>query len=354
MDDYYQLLDVSPDAPRDEVKAAYRARRSDLGSRDTDGARAEAFRLNRAWNVLSDPIQRERYDGRLAAARAEEETEAAEGDSGHPARALPAAGGSDAPVERPRPRGFFARRDRGGARAQPTIEIPGGMRPADSRSRLWAMGIDFFGLLIVFGAVLLYIAPALQSQRYPEQYDRISVLNDRYDSAKSDAKKADEKADAAEDAADGAKADGADDAVEKADVAAAARAESDAANGEVDSLKKESDDVWSEVRGFAFLVQEAAFVLAMLYLVVPSARMGQTLGKRLRGVRAVRVTGEPLGWSGSLVRYGAIIFPLNALWLIAGPLAVALVLFGVLGWMRNPNGQGMHDRIAKTLVVAAD
>jgi uncharacterized RDD family membrane protein YckC len=228
------------------------------------------------------------------------------------------------------------------------------MRLADSRPRLWAMAIDFVGLVVIFVAVLMYIAPALQEQRYPEQYDQLTTLKDAYDSAQATADKADATADDAQAAADDAKAANADDAADKADVAKNARAKSDAANAEVDRLKKQSDDVWSEVRGFAFLLQEGAFVLALLYLVVPSAREGQTLGKRLRGVRVVREAGAPLGWSGSLVRYGVIIFPLNALWFIAGPLALAVVLFFVLGWMRNPNRQGMHDRFAKTIVVAAD
>ena len=352
MDDYYRILDVSPDAPRDEIKAAYRARRSELEAGKSDSARAEASRLNRAWNVLSDPTQRESYDARLARARAEAEID--DGDSSSPEVGPLVAARKGGSVERPRRRRLFEPADRDAPPPRPTIEIPAGMRLADSRPRLWAMAIDFVGLVVIFVAVLMYIAPALQEQRYPAQYDRLNVLKDAYDSAQATADKADATADDAQAASDDAKAANADDAAEKADVAKNARAKSDAANAEVDRLKEQSDDVWSEVRGFAFLLQEGAFVLALLYLVVPSAREGQTLGKRLRGVRAVRETGGPLGWSGSLVRYGVIIFPLNALWFIAGPLALAVVLFFVLGWMRNPNRQGMHDRFAKTIVVAAD
>lgn len=354
MDDYYRILDVSPDAQREEIKVAYRARRSDLDARDTDAARAEASRLNRAWNVLSDPTQRERYDGRLARARAEGDAEIDDGDSDRPGAGSLVASGRGDSVERPRRRRLFEKPDRDAAPQRPTIEIPAGMQFADSRSRLWAMGIDFVGLALIFVAVLMFIAPAAQEQRYPKQYDQLSVLKDDYDSAQVDAEKAAKTADVAEAAADKAKAAKADDASVKAAAAKKDRAKSDAANREVDRLKKESDRVWGEVRGFAFLLSEGAFLLALLYLVVPSAREGQTLGKRLRGVRAVRETGARLGWSGALVRYGLIIFPLNALWFMVGPLALALVLFFVLGWMRHPNRQGMHDRIAKTIVVAAD
>lgn len=354
MDDYYRILDVSPDAQREDIKVAYRARRSDLDARDSDAARAEASRLNRAWNVLSDPTQRERYDARLARSRAEGETETGDGGSDRPgAGSLVERGRGDA-GRRSRRRRLFERPDQDASRSQPTIEVPAGMRFAESRPRLWAMGIDLVALALVFVTVLMFIAPALQEQRYPEQYDQLSVLRDDYDSAQVAAGKADKRADGAEAAAEEARAKKADDASVKAAAAQKDRAKSDAAKREVDRLKKESDDVWGEVRGFAFLLSEGAFLLALVYLVVPSAKNGQTLGKRLRGVRSVRVTGARLGWTGALVRYGVIIFPLNALWFIAGPLALALVLFGVLRWMRDPNCQGMHDRIAKTIVVAAD
>jgi len=66
MDDYYHLLDVAPDAPREEIRTAYREKREELQGEEGDGNRAKVARLNRAWNVLSDPAQRDRYDDRLA------------------------------------------------------------------------------------------------------------------------------------------------------------------------------------------------------------------------------------------------------------------------------------------------
>ena len=55
MTDHYELLGVEPDASKDEIKAAYRAEVADADS-------SRRAQLNRAWNVLSDPVQRERYD----------------------------------------------------------------------------------------------------------------------------------------------------------------------------------------------------------------------------------------------------------------------------------------------------
>ena len=63
-------MGVEPGASKDEIRDAYRNRLDDLkvqaenGRSDKirDAARAETRELNRAWQVLSDPFQRERYD----------------------------------------------------------------------------------------------------------------------------------------------------------------------------------------------------------------------------------------------------------------------------------------------------
>ncbi len=65
-DDYYELLGVEPDAAVTDIRAAYRERKAAVGARDDDDAKADAAALNKAWNVLSDPYQRGRYDQQLA------------------------------------------------------------------------------------------------------------------------------------------------------------------------------------------------------------------------------------------------------------------------------------------------
>ncbi len=75
MTDHYELFGVEPDASKDEIKAAYR---SEVESADSQ-RRAE---LNRAWNVLSDPIQRQRYDESLGASAGGDDDAADESGGG--------------------------------------------------------------------------------------------------------------------------------------------------------------------------------------------------------------------------------------------------------------------------------
>lgn len=66
---------------------------------------------------------------------------------------------------------------------------------------------------------------------------------------------------------------------------------------------------------------------------------GRTPGKRLLGIRVVRLNGEPLGWWDSFSRFGGY---------------AASVLTGLLGFAQllwHPNRQALHDRIAGTVVI---
>ena len=69
MDDYYDLLGVDADAPTDDIRAAYREQKAALDDSTDGDAKADAAKLNKAWNVLSDPYQRGRYDEQRARRR---------------------------------------------------------------------------------------------------------------------------------------------------------------------------------------------------------------------------------------------------------------------------------------------
>src|ERR1700741_927723 len=108
MDDYYDLLGVDPGADSADIKSAYRDKKASL---DASGDKGEVARVNKAWNVLSDPYQRGRYD-------AQRETAVESGDL-----VGAAAAPTDAPPP-PRRRGVFHPPPPGerAAPPKPTIE----------------------------------------------------------------------------------------------------------------------------------------------------------------------------------------------------------------------------------------
>ena len=72
---HYELLGVASDAPKDDIRAAYQDKLADVrehraheeeSKRPSESviqaARDEEGRLRAAWQVLSDPVQRQRYD----------------------------------------------------------------------------------------------------------------------------------------------------------------------------------------------------------------------------------------------------------------------------------------------------
>ena len=116
MSDYYDLLGVDADADKDTIKAAYREQ--------LDGAtQAERAKLNKAWNVLSDPVQRERYDD----ARSEGWLDDAEAAT---TRTTTRAGGPRRAAAAPRRRSAPAP-----AGAEPTVVLPEGMRARRAAAR---------------------------------------------------------------------------------------------------------------------------------------------------------------------------------------------------------------------------
>jgi uncharacterized RDD family membrane protein YckC len=85
-----------------------------------------------------------------------------------------------------------------------------------------------------------------------------------------------------------------------------------------------------------------ALTLFALNFVLLAAHGGQTIGKRLVGIRVVREDGEPVGLVSVLVRH------------CAGYLLSALGAFlGFLWVVWDPKHQGWHDKIARTIVVLA-
>jgi uncharacterized RDD family membrane protein YckC len=90
-------------------------------------------------------------------------------------------------------------------------------------------------------------------------------------------------------------------------------------------------------------------VLGLAYLVPPTKRKGRTLGMRGRKIRVVMVDGSPPGWYASVTR-----FALPLLLAVAIPQLGALLGLAMVAWgYFDRNGQGIHDKLARTLVVDA-
>lgn len=68
---------------------------------------------------------------------------------------------------------------------------------------------------------------------------------------------------------------------------------------------------------------------------------GQTPGKRLFGIRVLRLNGQPIGWWAAFGRFGG----------YAAGFATGLLGFFQVFW--DPNRQAVHDKISETVVIKA-
>jgi uncharacterized RDD family membrane protein YckC len=385
-DSYYDELGVTPQASRDELKAAYQERISELeAARDKKGVsdaqlqgnREQVARVRAAWNVLADPFQRSRYDEQVDSASTNgdaagsdvevvDDDEDPAGESPEvqltgwrrfmapPPPKKPAAGagnGKPPPPQRPV--------------KQPTIPIPAGMRLADSRSRGMALLFDFAVVLVIYWVVLL-VVPGVINSEYKTTVDQINHLNSLHDAQSSiddaqssikDADKAISKAQSSDSNADlksaqSDKASAQDDLKSaNADFKKAAKDVRDdgvVVKHNADAIQKQADKRSDDIRGAQYGSYLVVLVLALLYLVPATVLTGRTLGMRGRKIRIVRVDGSPVGWYGAFVRFLIPILLALAIPTIGPLLGLGMVLWGY----RDANGQGIHDKLARTLVVA--
>jgi uncharacterized RDD family membrane protein YckC len=262
---HYELLGVESDASKDEIRAAYRERLEELrgkaekGRSDQarDGARAETARINAAWQVLSDPFQRQRYDAGLSAGSEADEDE----DADVEVEVAPA------PARR---RGLFEPRprdERGRPQRREPVGVPGA-EAAPLGRRLAALAID----VLTMGAVFVGVTSLLSS----------------------------------------------------------------VSSGSV---------------GLIIVLVIGLFVVFNAYFVFPTARTGQTLGKRLTHIMVVDAdTGELPTLRRATLRY---IVPIVLVIGLPGSLGLmAALLFGV-SWVLIDTRIGLMDRLGNTRVVLA-
>lgn len=107
--------------------------------------------------------------------------------------------------------------------------------------------------------------------------------------------------------------------------------------------------VWDSSKGMAERVEIkhvfiAGVISFLYYWLLHSYWNGQTLGKKLFGMRVVMTTGQPVTVLAAAIRQGTVVI-LN--WLCClGIVNLAWILF-------DPQKQALHDKAAKTLVVDA-
>ncbi len=353
MDNYYEWLDVPPDADRDTIRDAYRSHRDELKGQDSEDARTESARLNRAWNVLSDPTQRERYDERLAALRAgDEDPDPDESDDpGAPATRAARSSANRAPATRAERRAEMRQK---AANRRPQLVLPEGYIYAPNRNRLMALGFDALVLLLIYGAVFFGGWKIIEN-KYPGERSRYSDLSTQNTDVTKKVNAAKKDVTAAEKAVTEAakvKHDTVAETTARNDLTKA-KADQAAAQTDLDKVKAEQKKIQKDLQPATYLMQLAMLVFMLLYLVPSTAISGQTLGKKLRGLRVIKVDGTLPGFSTSLIRFGLPLMIALIFQPTFGPLAFGLVVAGMAGWLSNPNHQGLHDRLAKTAVVEA-
>ena len=337
MDDYYSLLGVDSDATVDDIRSAYRSRKDSIDAA-SDTGKADVARLNKAWNVLSDPYQRGRYDEQRSSA--EESGELVAPDDVEVVSSNGARGGKS--NARPPARG----RQPG----PPTITPPAGTSWPAPRQRLIAMAIDLLVLLALFLAAG-FIGEAMAKNQHPAAYKTEQQLN------KTTAQCAQHPCTIAEAQKDVDNAKKAQTAANKTTDQAAKDKANQAvtvAENNQKAVQKQLDDASSKLTLARFTAIGLFFLIGMLYLVIPTMFGGRTLGKRFQHLKLLREDGSPARAGDAIKRYGTLVIVTFALFTILrlGPLAGVIVIVGVTTWMRNNNQQGLHDRFAHTIVVS--
>lgn len=378
-ENYYEELGVEPGASRDELREAHRQRVADLeAARDKKGVtdaqlqanRDEVARVRSAWNVLSDPFQRQRYDTQLSSdAEPGGDVELVDDDAGTaratgaqltgwrkllapppPKDAGAGAGAGNGNRNGKTPPG---RTDRNGRpRPEPTVVLPAGMTIAEPRVRGMALLFDISILIVIFFAVSLVVPRLIQSD-YQDIQDRVTKVGDLKDARENlnDAQKSVDRADTASETKS-AQSDLKDAQKDFNDAKKDAR-DADVPEARLDDTPKQldtyADNLRADIQTTSYITTGLTFVLALAYLVPLTARKGRTLGMRGRKIRVVRVDGSPAGWYPSLTRYA-----LPVLLALAIPSFGVILGLGMVAWgYFDRNGQGIHDKLARTLVVDA-
>jgi hypothetical protein len=364
-DNYYEELGVEPGASRDEIRDAHQARIADLEkAREKKGVtdtqlqqnRDAVARVRKAWNVLSDPYQRGRYDQKMAEP-APAEVELVDDDvSVAPAVQLTGWRKLMAP---PPPKNGAATSAKDPAtgrrpRPEPTIVLPDGLQLAEPRTRGMALLFDVAVIMVIY-TLVSFVLPGLIQSDYKHITTQITKVNSLHDAQSSidDATSSLKKAKSASATASAQKdLKSAQKDFNTAEQAARKEGVTSTPHN-AKALQTQADKLAEKIKGTQVISTLVVLLLALLYIVPVSVRTGRTFGMRNRKCTILRVDGSPLTWTASLLRFGV---PLTLAFLgllFLGTLA-PLIAFGMVGWeFFDRNRQGFHDKLARTVVVDA-
>ncbi|QOL24731.1 RDD family protein [Thalassotalea sp. LPB0316] len=111
---------------------------------------------------------------------------------------------------------------------------------------------------------------------------------------------------------------------------------------QADEQPKKDRPVYSIIQYIEALIQDLGLGFgwaAFYFTVLTSAWHGQTLGKKLLGIRVIQLDGTPLSLWDSFGRYGGY------------GAGIATGLLGFLQVFWDPNRQAIHDKISATVVI---
>jgi uncharacterized RDD family membrane protein YckC len=379
-DNYYEQLGVEPDASRDEIRDAHRARVADLeAAREKKGIsdsqlqqnRDEVARVRAAWNVLSDPFQRKRYDAQISAPNGDDTeidlVDAEADDAAQPGNEVQLTGWRKF-MSPPPPKPTATKSGANGTakapptnkrpRPEPTIVIPG-TQLAEPRQRGMAMLFDIAILLVIYTAVSFLLPNLIQSD-YPDivkQIDKISAVGTAQGDV-NDAQKSLNQANTQKETSSAQKdLNSAQKDLTKATKEAKQEGVTPAkgATGAATSkaLDKQEQKLRDSIVGTQYAISITILVLGLLYLVPITARTGRTLGMRNRHLKIVRVDGSPVTWWAAFIRF---FVPLTVAFVLLIPLSTLAPMIGlaIVAWsFFDKNRQGLHDKLARTVVVSA-
>ena len=371
MTDHYELFGVEPDATKDEIKSAYRSEVESADSSRSCGAQsrverplgpdpaAALRRVAREWRRGSGrpPGESEESDEstvparRATGARRGPKSTVLKADgsgsngsgkngSGNGRGGGSGGGGSDNPDDRPL----------GRPAPEPTVVLPNGMHlAAKKRQRGFSILFDLSILAVLYVLFVSVLIPMVLKDQYPTEVGRLDAISkqlDKLDDQKSKAEdtesKFNDQASAARDKGDDAAADEAEASVDSAKQIVNAREK------DIEKLEDETSDLQGKLIGND--VPDAGCV-ARRVPAVPRPDAGPHRADARQAAAAASGSYAPTAArpaSAAVLAHSAVPVVIALAIPQLGPIVALAIVFWSL---RDRNGQGVHDKLAKTLVV---